>query len=236
MSAIVNDRDVLLQAAQVRNTNPTAGKLIMISADSTAFKVTAGVAAPVAIAMQCQLVGVAGVPTFSVVGANRLIGDGLNRTLSFADVTSDTVVVTATLVYAGITYTAKQSFFRLQMVHRAHQEHRVHQVLRVIRVIRVRPVRPVLLVLLVFLVLLALRVPQVRLVHPVRKVFLVPLDHPATPVHLVPQELPVRRVSRIRLCMHISGLCLARNDKWCSDLYLGNSELRQCSCDRMERN
>jgi hypothetical protein len=113
MSAIVNDRDVLLQAATVRNTNPTAGKLILITSDSTAFKVTAGVAAPAAIAMQCQLVGLTGVPTFSVTGANRLIGDGLNRTLAFADVTADSVIVTATLVSGGITYTGKQTFFRL---------------------------------------------------------------------------------------------------------------------------
>ncbi len=110
MSQIVNDRDVLLLAAPVRNTNPTQGKALLLAASSTVFKVANGVSAPAAISLTVSLIGLTGNPVFSVSGASRLIGaTGLTRTLAYADVTADTVEVSATLQADGQTYTAKQT-------------------------------------------------------------------------------------------------------------------------------
>jgi hypothetical protein len=114
MSAIVNDRDALLQAAPMRSENPKQGKSLLMSASSSVFKVTAGVAAPAAIAINVSLIGLNGTPVITVVGASRLIGSaGLTRTLAYEYVTSDVVEVTAKLEVDGQTYTATQTIVRV---------------------------------------------------------------------------------------------------------------------------
>ncbi|WP_428718585.1 hypothetical protein [Undibacterium curvum] len=114
MSVIVNDRDVLLQAAVTRSDNPKQGKAMLMSVSSSVFKVAAGVATPAVIAINVSLVGLNGAPTIEVTGAKRLIGSaGLARTLAYDDVTADTVEVTATLQADGQTYVAKQTIVRL---------------------------------------------------------------------------------------------------------------------------
>ncbi|WP_189358757.1 hypothetical protein, partial [Undibacterium squillarum] len=115
MSAIVNARDVLLQGAPVRNTNPRAGKSLQLNVSSLQFKVAAGVAAPAAIAIEAVLNGLTGAPTFAVTGASKLIGSaGLTRTLSYADVTDDAVQITAELNSDGQTYKATQTIIRVK--------------------------------------------------------------------------------------------------------------------------
>ena len=116
MSAVVNDRDVILQAAGVRllpvtlpdNIIIPALKAVELKAPSLTFQVaTSGVASPAAIALTATLRQIAGAITFSVVaGAATLTGAGATRSLAYADMASDSVTIRASVTEAGITYSS----------------------------------------------------------------------------------------------------------------------------------
>jgi hypothetical protein len=117
MAAIVNDRDVLLQAAGVRLETVTlpnniiipALKAIKLSAPSSTFQVTtAGVASPASILLTASLVQVTGAIAFSVLAGTGTLTSvtGTTATLLYANMISDSITIRAQVVEAGITYTA----------------------------------------------------------------------------------------------------------------------------------
>jgi hypothetical protein len=117
MAAIVNDRDVLLQAAGVRLETVTlpdnviipALKAIRLAAPSLTFQVTtAGVASPSSILLTASLVQVTGAISFSVLAGTGTLTSvtGTTATLLYANMVTDSITIRAQVTEAGITYTA----------------------------------------------------------------------------------------------------------------------------------
>lgn len=105
MATIVNDRDVKLQATTPRYSALTF-KTLLLTADSTVFKVVSGVGSPTSITLTAKLLGLLTAASWSISGGT-LSGSTANvRTLSFANAISNTITVTATVVEAGVTYTS----------------------------------------------------------------------------------------------------------------------------------
>jgi hypothetical protein len=123
MSAIVNDRDVLLQAAAVRLEAVTlpdtilmpAVKGLTLTAPGVNFQVTSGgVASPASYLLTATLKQVTGAISFTVTsGAATLTGTGSTRTLAYADVTVFPVTVRASVTDGATTYTADLTFTRV---------------------------------------------------------------------------------------------------------------------------
>lgn len=102
MSIIVNDRDVLLQAATPRFD--TTGKGILLSSSSSTIRIaTDGTPTPATVTFTAMQLGAPGGVVWTVVGG-ALTGTGNTRTLDAASVTGDTVTVTASVLYAGVNY------------------------------------------------------------------------------------------------------------------------------------
>jgi hypothetical protein len=117
MAAIVNDRDVLLQAASVRLETVTlpnniivpAIKALHLTVPSYTFQVnTSGVASPTSILLTASLVQITGSIAFGViVGVGTLTSVTSNTaTLLYSNMTSDSITIRAQVIEAGITYNA----------------------------------------------------------------------------------------------------------------------------------
>lgn len=115
MAAIVNDRDVLMQATSPRVVSGGASKGIILSASSSAFQVsTTGVGSPSSITLTAALIGITGaVVTFSTSPTTTLGVSGNVATLAYANMSANSVAVTATVVDGGVTYTNTQTITKL---------------------------------------------------------------------------------------------------------------------------
>lgn len=102
---IANDRDVLLQAAPVRNLAPAAGAALIMAPDAYVFHVNgAGIGTPSVINFKAQLVSLKADVTYTCSAGGTLTGTGLTRQLKFTDMTVDKVVVTASANYNGVPF------------------------------------------------------------------------------------------------------------------------------------
>lgn len=112
MASIVNDRDILLQAASVRVTSVEGADLI-ISASASGFQVNNNVATPASITLTAIREGIlasAGSVTFTVVEGyvGTLSQNGDQCTVLYqglVDANSDTCTIRASITYLGKTYT-----------------------------------------------------------------------------------------------------------------------------------
>lgn len=113
---MLNDRDQLLQAAPVRNINPTLGKLLLLVADPQIFHVTAaGAGSPSSITLVARPLNIPGVVTWSITAGGVLTGSADNvRTLALTNMTADSVIVTAQITYEGQTYGATQTITKVR--------------------------------------------------------------------------------------------------------------------------
>ncbi len=109
MAAIVNERDVLLQATVPRYTVPT-DRQVLLSATSKVFHVpVSGVGAPSTITLTASLLNMVGTVTWSTSPATTLTGSGNSRTLAFADMGAVPVQITASYTLDGVTYQAHET-------------------------------------------------------------------------------------------------------------------------------
>ncbi|HEX8603401.1 MAG TPA: hypothetical protein VF774_12210, partial [Pseudoduganella sp.] len=106
MSEIVNDRDVLLQAAPVRDAGSAAAPAFFLVATPSLFLVDAGgLPSQPTITIAAQLVNIEGIVTWEVTGAHGLTvaNDTRSAMLTYDDVTADEVHVQAAVTYRGVT-------------------------------------------------------------------------------------------------------------------------------------
>ncbi len=105
MAAIINDRDVVLQAATPR-INPVASDYIFLTSPTTNFKVGSSTI-PTSIVITANLQGyLAGTVTFSTSPTITTTPSGNTLTILPANMTSDSVVVTASLAFNGSNYSS----------------------------------------------------------------------------------------------------------------------------------
>ena len=124
MATIVNARDVLLQGSTrlvyvtlPSNLVPDAAREIILSPSTGVFKTDAsgGTTTPTSITLTLTRKYVTGTATFSVVeGTATLTGTGDTRTLTFANMSSERVVVRATVVFNSVTYTANSTIVKVK--------------------------------------------------------------------------------------------------------------------------
>ena len=124
MATIVNARDVLLQGSTrlvdvvlPSNIVPDAVREIILSPSTGVFKTNAsgGTTTPTSITLTLTRKYVTGTATFSVIeGTATLTGTGDTRTLTFANMSSDRVVVMATVVFNSVTYTANSTIVKVK--------------------------------------------------------------------------------------------------------------------------
>lgn len=114
MATVMNDRDVLLQASQ-RATDPRANKYLAMAVDTPFFHVgTDGKPSPDHVTFNVTPVNIGGGTLQFTAGSTKLTQDGNSCTLAFADMTTDSVTVTATITDLGQTYTATQVITKVQ--------------------------------------------------------------------------------------------------------------------------
>lgn len=107
MSAIVGERDTLLQATAERFSTTADGKALLMSASTPVFRVnSAGAGAPSSIAITAKPVNVVGDIVFSVSAGTALRVDGNVATVDFASMTTDTALVQARIREFGVDYIA----------------------------------------------------------------------------------------------------------------------------------
>ncbi|WP_338679109.1 hypothetical protein OPV09_19000 [Janthinobacterium sp. TB1-E2] len=107
MSAIVGERDTLLQATTERFSTTADGKAILMSASTPVFRVnSAGAGAPGSIAITAKPVNVVGDIVFSVSAGTALRVNGNVATVDFASMTTDTALVQARIREFGVDYLA----------------------------------------------------------------------------------------------------------------------------------
>ena len=110
MSAIVGERDKLLQAAVPRNLTPRQGKDLSLQTDASSFHVAVdGSPAPAFIEFTAHKIDLAGVDTWVASNGATLTGSGLTRRLYYANMPGVTTTVTLTTVEDGEIYVAKAS-------------------------------------------------------------------------------------------------------------------------------
>lgn len=124
MATIVNARDVLLQGSTrlvdvtlPGNLVPDAVREIILSPSTGVFKTDAsgGTITPTSITLTLTRKYVTGTATFSVVeGTATLTGSGDTRTLTFANMSSERVVIRATVVFNSVTYTANSTIVKVK--------------------------------------------------------------------------------------------------------------------------
>jgi len=107
MSAIVGERDTLLQATAERFSTVADGKAILMAASTPVFRVnSAGEGAPGSIAITAKPVNVVGNIVFSVSSGTTLRVNGNVATVDFASMTTDTALVQARIREFGVDYIA----------------------------------------------------------------------------------------------------------------------------------
>ena len=107
MSAIVGERDALLQATAERFSTVADGKAILMAASTPVFRVNSGGAgAPASIAITAKPVNVVGAIEFSVSAGTALRVDGNVATVDFAGMSTDTALVQARIREFGVDYIA----------------------------------------------------------------------------------------------------------------------------------
>jgi hypothetical protein len=112
MSQILGDRDVLLQTSAQRSTPPT-DRAILLASSANVIKVAGTTPAPASIIFSAMLLNMTGAVTFSAVPAVPLAVTGNNATLASADITTDSVTVTAAITKDGVNFTASQTVVRV---------------------------------------------------------------------------------------------------------------------------
>lgn len=116
MSAFVNDRDALIQATVPRYSVPLDRALIL-SASATLFEVSAaGVPTPATITFSALLLGAAAEIVFATEPQVHLTVANGDAVLKFEDMTSSIVTVTAYAVVEGLTYLARQTVSKQQLL------------------------------------------------------------------------------------------------------------------------
>jgi hypothetical protein len=112
MSAIVNDRDVLLAGSGVR-FSPPADRAVLLGASANSFRIAAGGGgSPAAITLSAVVLNMAGNVDWAVTPATALTITGNQAVLKLADMPADSVVVTASMTRDGVTYVARQTIFK----------------------------------------------------------------------------------------------------------------------------
>jgi hypothetical protein len=107
MSAIVGERDTLLQATAERFSTAADGKAILMAASTPVFRVnSAGEGAPGSIAITAKPVNVVGDIVFSVSSGTSLRVNGNVATVDFASMKTDTALVQARIREFGVDYIA----------------------------------------------------------------------------------------------------------------------------------
>lgn len=107
MSAIVGERDTLLQATAERFSTTADGKAILMAASTPVFRVnSAGEGAPASIAITAKPVNVTGDIVFSVSSGTALRVNGNVATVDFSSMTTDTALVQARIREFGVDYVA----------------------------------------------------------------------------------------------------------------------------------
>lgn len=117
MATIVNDKDKILQAATVR-LGAIPSNYIYFSEAAPVFNVnTSDVATPSSYAITAILAGqLTGTVTWSVVsGTVATTGQSGNTwTISYANLTTDTAIIKATLVFLGTTYSSQLTISKVR--------------------------------------------------------------------------------------------------------------------------
>jgi hypothetical protein len=112
MSAIVNDRDVLLAGSGVR-FSPPADRAVLLGASANSFRIAAGGGgSPATITLSAVVLNMTGNVVWAVTPAMALTITGNQAVLKLADMPADSVVVTASLTRDGVTYEARQTIFK----------------------------------------------------------------------------------------------------------------------------
>ncbi|MFZ4874202.1 hypothetical protein ACL9RI_03880 [Janthinobacterium sp. Mn2066] len=107
MSAIIGERDSLLQATAERFSTTADGKAILMSGATPIFRVnTSGAASPASIAITAKPVNVVGDIVFTVSAGTRLSVNGNVATVDFAGMSTDTALVQARIREFGVDYIA----------------------------------------------------------------------------------------------------------------------------------
>jgi len=115
MATIQNDRDNILQAASVRDVDPTAGKYLTLTPNTPVFHVsTGGTPTPSAITITANPVNMTGLSASWSISAGTLTGTGNTRTLNFTDMPVDNVTVSASVTYLGQVYSASINIAKVQ--------------------------------------------------------------------------------------------------------------------------
>ena len=107
----INDRDVLLQATAQRYT-PDVGRAILLGASATTFQVpSTGTGTPSAINFTASTLGtvMGGAINFTATAGATLTVSGRVATLTFANMTTNTATITASITVDSILYTAVQT-------------------------------------------------------------------------------------------------------------------------------
>jgi hypothetical protein len=112
MTAPVNDRDVLLQAATIRNLSVGTTRALLLTSDTQVFHVTTGGAgSPSSINFTASLLGITGTVAFAASPTCTLTGTGLTRALTFTAFGANqqvTITATVTDTFSGQVFTATQ--------------------------------------------------------------------------------------------------------------------------------
>lgn len=105
MAIIANEVDKILQAATTRTTNDP-GAAVLLASSAPVFKVTSGGNSPDSITFTATLIALEGTVAFSIQGGTLTSITAKTAALTFANMTGDTAIVTATVISGGQTYTA----------------------------------------------------------------------------------------------------------------------------------
>lgn len=112
MATVQNARDTALQVTSPRLTDATlqAVKSVVVTASASVFQVDNNVASPTSITFTATLRNISGTVTWSTPsGTATLTGSGNSRTLTFANLTSSSATIRATISDNGTSYTSEVS-------------------------------------------------------------------------------------------------------------------------------
>lgn len=124
MATIVNTRDVLLQGSTrlvtvslPSNVVPEGVREIILTPSTGVFKTNSAgnSTTPSSITISLTKKYVTGTATFSIIeGSATLTGTGDSRTLTFANMSSERVVIQASLVFNSVTYTSTSTIVKVK--------------------------------------------------------------------------------------------------------------------------
>src|SRR5471030_2040640 len=116
MSAIIGERDTLIMNTVPRYAAPI-DRALLLTASATMFEVSAaGVPTPAAITLSALMLGAVGEIAFSSEPPVKLTVANGNAVLKFEDMTASIVTVSASTVIDGLTYYARQTLAKQQML------------------------------------------------------------------------------------------------------------------------